>query len=447
MSTSVWNDAGLRSHARLAARLTDWARGELLYVHGTGWHHWDGTRWAPDVGEAHAYNLLQRLLVRSWDEALQDKELASDVRACNSASGMRGVLDIAQRNLFTEQVDADPWKLNTPAGTLDLRTLDLSPHAPDDRITKITSGAYDPNATCDEWLTFLESSLPDEDVREFLQRYAGSALIGTVLDHVLVVLTGSGRNGKGVFAETLQLAFGDYAITASNDLLIKDRHGAKSAQTLSSMMDLRGARLAAMSELDNGAVLAEATMKSLTGGDTIRAKMMHQDWVSFTPSHSFVLLSNDLPKADPTATAVWARMKVVPFEVSFEGREDTGLRGRLAGGLDAVLTWAVAGLWAYQQQGLGTPEKITNATSTYRDDNDSVHTFLDSIRATDSTSWATRGDTKSAYDSWAYRNEGEHLSPRQFNDRMRALGVQEKRTKRGDSWVGIALPNSGGDNR
>src|SRR5699024_3848837 len=157
----------------------------------------------------------------------------------------------------------------------------------------------------------------------------------------LMIAVGSGRNGKGVFAHAVQRALGDYAVTATNDLLTTGRYGGKSAGDLSAQMQLRGARWAAMSELNVDDRLAPATMKTLTGGDPITAKLMGKDFVTFEPSHSLFMLTNYLPRVPAEDRAAWARIRVVPFEVSFEGREDKHLDERLALSIDAVLTWAI----------------------------------------------------------------------------------------------------------
>lgn len=440
-----WQDDGLRSHQRLAARFEQYAEGQLLYVHGTGWHHWDGTRWAPDHRAVHAHDVLSRLLKLSWQEGLNDSELARDVKACNTAHGSAGVLDLASRRMFTEQVDADPYLLNTPTGTLDLHTLKLRDHDPADHITKVTSAAYAPGAHSEDWDRFLASSLPDREVREFLQRYAGLSLIGAVIEHLLVVATGTGRNGKGVVAEMFAAALGDYAVEGvSNDMLIASRYGQQSAQELSARMMLRGARWATMSELEKGDKLAEATMKALTGGDAITAKHMGRDMLSFPPSHSFFMLTNDLPRVDADAQAVWDRMRVIPFNVSFRGREDHGLKDRLRLQLDAVLAWAVHGLADYQDQGLAAPAAVISRTEAYRAENDTFAEFLRDRCVQDVHARAFRTELHQTYADWARENGGESLTPREFTPKVRALdGVSEGKSGGKELWKGIGLKADG----
>src|SRR5215213_7074415 len=132
---------------RIAHGLADMYCGRLLFVHGIGWHYWDGKRWAyDDIGAAKraVLHVLKNALIRSLDDKY--KGLRSDVRKCESAAGMAGVLDIASAlTPFASTVrdlDADPHLLNVANGTLDLRTMQLSPLSPSDRLTKVTRAAY-----------------------------------------------------------------------------------------------------------------------------------------------------------------------------------------------------------------------------------------------------------------------------------------------------------------
>lgn len=448
-----WGDSGLRSHQRIAKRFATYAERHALYVNGTGWHYWDGSRWARDVHNTQAHLLLERMLTVSWQEAISDRDLAVDVRSSMTGSGSNGVLDLASRKLFAAKTDVDPWLLNCANGTLDLRTLELRPAEPSDLITKRAAAAYEPGAQSERWERFLASSLPDTDVRGFLQRYAGVGLIGRVIEHVLVVATGDGRNGKGVLAKALSNALGDYAVSASNDLLVASRHGGKSAGELAQMMQLRGARWAVMSELEKGAKLAESTMKQLTGGDTINAKHMGQNPINFEPSHSFFMLTNDLPTVDPRATAVWARMRVVPFEVSFEGREDPRLEEDLEACLEAILAWAVEGLDQYQAQGrLVAPAKVKATTNGYRAQNDSLAHFIADECVIEAGASVLGSDLAAAYTAWQLANRAESLTPHMITRRMKSLiedqaeaygAIEDKSSNRGRKWRGLRLAEQG----
>lgn len=325
-----------RGQARMAYRLAQRYAGELLHVTGLGWHCWDGTRWALDNRGAAKRAVLAELR-RCLAESLDDKELRADVRKCESAPGVAGVLDLAAAlepfAAAVADLDADAHLINVANGTLDLRTLELRPHRPADRITKVCRGAYRPEAGSPRWDAFLTRVLPDDDVRAFLQRLVGVGLLGEVREHVLPILTGVGANGKSVFDKAIRYMLGDYSLTAEPDLFMH-REGAHPTGE----MDLRGVRWAVVSESDKDRRLAEATMKRLTGGDTIRARRMRQDFVEFTPSHTPLLITNHLPKVSGDDEAVWRRLRVVPFDVVIPEREqDRELDARLQLEADGIL--------------------------------------------------------------------------------------------------------------
>lgn len=444
-----WGDTNLRSHQRIAARFATYGRGKVMFVHGAGWHRWDGTRWAPDANNAFTTRLLTELLTLSWSEAITDKDLQSDVRASMTAMGSRGVLELARSHegLFAEHVDRDPWLLNCLNGTLDLHTMELRPHDPEDRITKVCGAAYRPEATADTWNYLVESSLPDADVRGFLQRWAGVALVGRVIEHVLVILTGEGRNGKGMIAHTIGKALGNadgYAITGAASMLVAGRYGDKpSAGELAAQYRLRGARWVVLSEIQRGARMDEATMKMLTGGDKIQAKRMSLDPVEFAPSHSLTMLANDLPVVDPDAKAVWDRLRVVPFTVDFSGREDKTLEERLESELEGVLAWCVAGLRDYLDRGrhLDEPDAVSARTDAYRDDNDALGRFIAEECIEHRAAHVSKADFAAAYAEWAEREREPKFGAKVIAARMgKRPGITERRAdSRTREWAGIGL--------
>ncbi len=442
-------DAELRSHQRIAHRFAVATEGKLLHVTDVGWHYWDGKRWAPDNAAVRAKQHLKQVLRRCWVEAQGDKEFTRDVQSSMTGFGAKGVLMLAEAApelaAPVASMDADPWLLNCANGTLDLHTLELRPHDPRDRLTKITRAAYRPGERGEDWDYLLSSSLPDAEVRAFLQRFFGHALIGRVIEHVLGVLTGAGRNGKGAITETTQKALGDYAIATSNELLLSGRYGQSSAGEEARRMRLRGSRFVTMSEFERGSKLAEATMKRLTGGDPIEAKNMGQNPVEFEPSHTLVMLANDLPTVAADADAVWDRMLVVPFEVSFRGREDVGLKERLESQLDAVLTWAVEGLREYQRRRLDPPEAVKARTHRYREDNNPVRQFVKERCDVGSNLRVTKKAFASAYNDWARANGQPQHDQAKVGEFLRACeDVSAVRRAAGEVWVGIQLATSQG---
>ena len=195
-----------RGQARFAYLLADDNDGKLLFVYGIGWFFWDDRRWRRD-DKGKTRRAVLALTRRQWRKALHDKELLGDCRKVDTAAGINGVLEIASAlepfAATVDDLDADPYMLNVATGTLDLHALELRPFSQADRITKIANGAHDPTAATLIWDAFLAKVLPDEEVRKFVQRLAGLALVGEVREHILPIFTGTGRNGKSTLYEAI----------------------------------------------------------------------------------------------------------------------------------------------------------------------------------------------------------------------------------------------------
>ncbi len=407
-----------RGQARMAYRLAAAYSDRLMFVHGLGWHVFDGQRWAEDHRGASTRAVLD-ILQTALADSLHDPDLRADVRKCESSSGVAGVLELSsalEPFAFTvADLDADPYVLNTVSGALDLRTFELRPHNPHDRITKVTRGSYRPDDSGEVWPSFLKRVLPDEDVCSFLQRVAGVGLVGVVLEQVLAILTGTGANGKGVFYKAVGHALGDYATVAEPDLFMH-REGAHPTGE----MDLRGVRWVVVSESDKDRRLAEATMKRLTGGDELKARRMRQDFVRFMPSHTPILVTNHLPKVSGDDPAMWRRMRVVPFDVVIpEDERDSHLDERLQLEADAVLSWAVAGYRLYGDRGgLAEPESVRVATNRYQLDSDAVGRFIDECCLVNPHMFCTTADAFARWARWAVADGAEAMSSKAFGQAL-----------------------------
>ncbi|MES5378536.1 phage/plasmid primase, P4 family [Mycolicibacterium conceptionense] len=423
---------------RIANLLADSYADKLLYVHSLGWHYWDGQRWAlDDIGAAKraVLDVLQQALAVS----LTDKQLRADVRKCESATGIAGVLAIA--SALTEfaatvrDLDADPYLVNVANGTLDLRTMEMAHHNPADRLTKVARAAYRPDAEPGDWSRFLTAVLPDDDVLAYVQRQSGVALLGKVVEHVLPIWTGTGANGKSTAIGGLCWALGDYAMTAEPDLLLH-REGAHPT----GQMDLMGRRLAVITETDEGRKFAEATMKRLTGGDTIKARYMRQDFVEFEPSHTAILVTNHLPTVSGDDPAVWRRIRVVPFDVVIpEAERDPALPERLQACADEVLSWCIAGWAEYQKIGLAEPDAVLARTKDYRADSDVLGRFIADECVTVPTVKMLTSKLFEGFQHWRASEGVPEMSVRAFGQALDRHGYPAIKDRDGRYRQGIAL--------
>ncbi len=440
-----------RLQMRLAYEVAADNQFKLMHVTGLGWFKYVRSRWVEDKGDKAATNAVMKTIRRLAADAMSDRDLHSDLVKSQTASGARGVLTLTASMpgiaIDASELDADPYVLNTPTGSLDLKTLELHPNDPADRLTKVTRGAYDPSARIVRWKAFLERILPDAEVRAYFQRFCGLALVGKQLEHILLIVIGIGRNGKGVTYESLGYAFGDYAHFAPSTLFEKTKANANGASP--ALFDLRGARFVVLSETEKMAQIASALLKSLTGGDPVTARKLYGDPITFLASWLILLVTNHLPTLPANDPAVFERVRVVPFGVYIpENERDSQLKVKLEEEADGILTWAAQGLadyWKYK--GLGEPDAVKLATRNYAADQDNVSRFMEAM-CTDTPvhGGSTTKELHDAYGEWAIA-EGifrEHrLGRTDFGRALDKLELVAVKKSRGMVREGLELEGRG----
>lgn len=430
-NTYLSEESQHHGQARMAYRLASLYKDKLIYVYGQGWHVWDGKRWSAETAGAETRAVLDVLRI-SLAESLQDKELARDVNKCESSAGITGILEIAGAlkpfAVSPDAMDADPYVLNVANGTLDLHTMQLRPHRPADRITKVCRAAWDPDANSHEWSGFLETVLPEQDVRTYFQRFIGLSLLGAVREHIFTIATGTGANGKGTAYNAILNALGDYGHAAESDLFMQAKSNPNGASP--AVFALRGKRLIVVSETEQEKRLAVALMKSLTGGDPITARPLYGAPLTFKPSHTALMVTNYLPKITGNDPAAWRRIRVIPFDVTIpDERKDGRLGERLELAADAVLAWAVEGLQDYLAHGLRAPEAVEGATGEYLKASDAVARFIEEQCVTGAGFTATLAQLYEAWDKWSQIDDTQRLGKFQFRDQMEAHGFKPDTSK------------------
>ncbi|WP_104817545.1 phage/plasmid primase, P4 family [Kitasatospora sp. MMS16-BH015] len=353
--------------------IADRVGGQLIYVDGPGWYAWDGRRWANDSNrDAVARGMVHDVSSALLTEAIEagNSELIDAGKALRTSRLISAALLEMQAmpgiRRSVADLDTDPFALTFRNGTVDLRTGRLRPHDPGDLITRMVDLDYRQDADCPNWIAFLESSQPgDPEMHTFLQRLAGYAVTGSTREECLAFFYGSGRNGKGVFTETLGKVFAAVTTAQEAEFWEKQRNGRNG----SLVAKLHGARLVLSSEM-TAARLDEAFVKAFTAADLLTANQKYKPAYDFTPTALLIMSGNDQPTIKGTDEGIWRRFRCVPWDESFVGREDQGLKGRLLDEAEGIAAWVVRGAAEWHRHGLNEPERVARATDEYREESD-----------------------------------------------------------------------------
>ena len=208
-------------------------------------------------------------------------------------------------------------------------------------------------------------------------------------------------------------------------------------------------RFLAISETKRGAELDEATVKQITGGDTISARAIYGRPFTYKPQFKIWMSTNHKPEIPDGSEAIWDRIKLIPFTQRFEGKKaDTSLPEKLREEMSGILTWAVKGCVEWFEHGLGTSKAVEEATAEYRDETDVVERFFASECVFGPDKRISKVELWEAWESWAM-DEGEESGKqvgfsRVMKERGVVKGFREARAKKGRVWEGIDVIKEGG---
>ena len=387
---------------------------DLRYCYAwKSWLVWSATHWQrDDMGQVHqlAKQTVKRLARHA--EHLEDehaKALMAHIKKSLSKSSLDAMVRTAQDEpgipVKPDALDTDAWALNCANGTVDLRTGDRRAHRQEDLLTKCLPIAYDPEAPCPAWLTFLEHIMQgNAELIVFLQRALGYSLTGSTQEQCFFLLHGPTKTGKSTFMHIAKALLGPYGTQAEmSTFLHKDR-----PEVRNDLADLAGMRLVAAIETDEGKRLAEALIKQLTGGtDTIKARFLFEEYFEYRPQFKVFLATNHKPKVNPSDDAIWERIRLIPFLVQIpKDARDKQLETKLRAELPGILAWAVRGCLAWSQtDSLSEPRAVVQATQGYRDEMDTLAHFLEECCATNIPEVAKvkASVLASAYQTWCKR--------------------------------------------
>lgn len=443
---------------------------KLKYSAATKWLVYDGKKW--NENELPVRALSQELTDRQLkdartrlkaaraaeDAAIEagDEEAEKDAKqAVRAAKEYRSfVLDRRKTSriaatmteaepmaeIAVAELDKDGFLLNTPGGTVDLRTGKIRPHDPQDYITKMTAVAPSLDGM-ELWQEFLDRlTCGDRELQEYHQIVAGMEAVGKVFVENLIIATGNGGNGKSSFYNAQSLVMGDYSGSLSAETLTVNCRKNKSPE----YAELRGKRLIIAAELEEGMRLDTAVVKKLCSTDPIKGEKKFKAPFDFIPSHTTILYTNHLPKVGTNDSGTWDRLVVVPFNARFRG-----MKGQIfnyaeylfehAGG--AILSWIIEGARKFIAAGyhIEQPECVKEAIREYRQQNDWFHNFIND--RCESGGSFTEGSQTMYLNYRSYCDEvGDYKrSAAEFKSEMIKAGYKWHKTKTGAVYHGIRV--------
>jgi putative DNA primase/helicase len=434
------HESDIANGKRLAARHGR----DLKFTIERGWYVWDGRRWAADEKGVLVQARAKETALSIFDEirdAPDRKTRMQHAHRSQSKTAAEAMIWMARSEsgipARLTEFDKNGWLFNVGNGTLELRTGELRPHAREDLISNIADIRFDREAECELWDAFLWRILDrDQELYAYLRRLFGYLLVGDTSEQSLHFLYGEGNNGKTIFCEVIMRLLGDYALAASPDLIMIRRHGG----IPNDIARLRGVRAALMNETSQGSRFDESKLKDLTGGDTLNARFLHQEFFDFQPTHRIVIRGNHKPAINGTDEGIWRRLRLVPFSVTIpEDERDRKLLSKLESELPGILNWSLQGCREWQEQGLKPPPIVAAAISAYRKESDTLGRFIEECCEVRKLGQVKSSVLFKRYQEYAQQAGERWIASKDFPHEMQKRGFEHKRMTAASLFLGIEL--------
>ena len=456
-----WDDIGM------ATLMSDLYQNNIRYCpQNDCWYIWDKC-WQKQGENGAISDMLQTLLnllilycMEVSHEVADNKEAVElidkyrkYISSIRKYTPMRNIMEVLKTmvRMSLKDMDSNPYLLNTTTVAYDLRTGDIIHDITPYNVTKKTTCSL-PNAftkRCDRWYQFIdEITGGNKEKAKFLQRAMGYSILGVNREECMFIAYGAKtRNGKGTLFSTINTVLGeDYADSAPPDLICENKAGRKTDFNAPqpALAKLVGTRLVRMSESARDVRLDAASMKTMTGRDTLITRGLFQNSFSFVPQFTLWLETNHLPAATDDTVFTSNRIYVVEFNEQFTGgNQDKNLKELFAlpENRPTILQWLFDGCADYIRNGLSAPECIVEATKNYRKLHDRVGNFIEDRCDIGDDKSILRGSLYSAYSQWCVKPDNRYkpMGSTTFYNEIAMRGYPIKHRNDGTYVVGLDL--------
>ena len=219
----------------------------------------------------------------------------------------------------------------------------IGDHTPDLFTSIAVTYDFNQAAQCPKWLKYLERVQPDPVVREVIQMMFGLALVPDTRYEVAFLFYGDGGTGKTVCLHVMTQLVGVENVCCIPLSRFGNRFGLHDLST--SLLNIIGDLPTAGEYSSSGAV--EGMFKDIISGGMIPVEKKFQDSFMAKAIARNVFASNSLPMFADRTSAIWERLRIIPFneKIRGTGEDNKNLKNELVQEeLSGIFNWAVEGL-------------------------------------------------------------------------------------------------------
>ena len=248
---------------------------------------------------SHGKELIEEIVTRSMAQYYNSRILSEVIRQVRNTTRDRTVT-------FGACMD----RIVLSNGTLDIATGEFceSFNADEYHITALPI-TYDPKAECPTFKRFIEDIFTSEDDRLAIEEFIGYTLYKSNTYEIVVLLNGSGSNGKTVLLDTMKVFLGLENITSIPPQRF-ERSNFAAAQ-------LQGKLANICADIPHQMLKYTGLLKMITSTDLIYAERKNQTPFTFENYAKLIFSCNTVPASYDDSDAFYRRWRIIDMSKTF----------------------------------------------------------------------------------------------------------------------------------
>ena len=337
---------------------------------------------------------------------------------------------MADAYLPTPKANRKNVLINLENGTFEIKPSkrELREFNRNDFLTHQLPFKYEPDAKAPLFQKYLDEVLPDTDKQRIFAEYCGYIFIKpSVLKlEKMLVLYGTGANGKSVFFEIINALLGSQNISNYSLQSLTNENGYFRAKIANKLVNYA-------SEINGN--LETASFKQMASGEPLEARLPYGEPFILNEYAKLIFNCNALPKDVEHTNAYFRRFLIIGFDETIpEDKQDKELANKIINNeLSGVFNWILQGLdRVLKQKKFSKCEAVENARDDYEKKSDSVKMFVEDFEYKTSTDYTTIRELYTKYKEFCIEDGFRPVNKSNFMKRLRHFKIIVERKSIGN---------------
>ncbi len=363
-------------------------------------------------------------------KCLQDfaKELGIKEKEYKPYKKANDLYEQAKLDLFCE-FETNRNVLNFPNGTYDLTTLEFRENRKEDFIMYVLPYNYDPNATCPNWINFINEILPEKDLRKLCPQVIAYPIANIHLEKI-IYFYGLGRNGKSLTLDVISDVLGKDNVSNVSLSNILKNDGLGLQQMENKLINISAENLPTITD--------SSVLKTYTSGEALIVKKLFKDSYSTINYPQTILASNHLPQSKDYSFAFYNRLLIFPFNYTIPNNKiNPNLKEELCKELPGICNWLLEGVKTLRENNkFSYSPTIEALQNEYRIESDNVCTFIEEKMYTPSIYFKKLlKDIHKEFNDFCDENNYRTISTKTLSNRLKGLGYKIDKSSGNKTYI------------